>query len=75
MDIAIGMALMVNVKTLSAVCWNAPLSLTLMVKVYELATVGVPLSAPPDDRLSPAGKEPETTDHVYGVVPPVAVNV
>jgi hypothetical protein len=37
--------------------------------------MGVPLSTPAADQLSPAGREPELSDHVYGVVPPDAPKV
>ena len=67
--------LIVNANALSTVCRTAPLSLTLMVKLNEPAAVGVPLNMPPAVRVSPAGREPDSRDHVYGVVPPVAVNV
>jgi hypothetical protein len=47
---------------------------TVMGKV-PLA-VGVPLITPvAGARESPAGREPEEMDHVYGVVPPVAASV
>jgi len=35
----------------------------------------VPLSTPPLLNVIPAGKLPALIDHVYGVVPPVAVNI
>jgi hypothetical protein len=76
-DIVIGVigALIVMVNGFSAVCWRVPLSRTLIVKLNEPAALGVPLSEPPDVRVRPPGKDPEATDHVYGVVPFVAANV
>jgi hypothetical protein len=35
----------------------------------------VPLIAPPADTVSPAGNDPEGTDHEYPPVPPVAASV
>jgi hypothetical protein len=48
---------------------------TRTVKVEVPAVVGVPLIAPPVDRESPAGRDPEETDQLYGCVPPVAASV
>jgi hypothetical protein len=48
------------------------LSLTRTVKLDVSEVVGVPLIAPADDILIPSGKRPETTDHKYGPLPPVA---
>ncbi len=40
------------------------------------AAVGVPVIAPVDGvRANPAGRLPDTSDHVYGGVPPVAPSV
>lgn len=40
------------------------------------AAVGFPLIPPVDEfSVKPVGKVPEVSDHVYGMVPPVAVNV
>src|SRR5439155_27368562 len=49
------------------------LSLTWTLKVAVVAAVGVPLITPADSD-KPAGKVAGATDHVYGGVPPVAVN-
>jgi hypothetical protein len=76
----------VIVTTFAAVTiiWNVPvavaaglaLSLTLTLKVYAPAVIGIPVNAPPLDRLIPAGKvEPLAKLHAYGWVPPLAVNV
>jgi len=44
--------------------WSGdPLSLTVAVKVEPPAAVGVPEMTPVDERESPAGNEPEVTDH------------
>jgi hypothetical protein len=37
---------------------------TCTVKLYVFAVVGVPLSTPLEDKLSPGGSEPEITDQV-----------
>jgi hypothetical protein len=57
-----------------AVCGEEAESLTCGVNAKLPATVGVPLIAPDAESVSPAGNEPEATDHVYGVVPPVVCN-
>src|SRR5579863_3335805 len=50
-------------------------SFTATVKVLAPVPVGVPLMAPELlFKLSPAGKDPEAIDQVYGVVPPVAAS-
>ena len=46
-----------------------------MLKLNEPAAVGVPLNVPPAVKVSPPGREPDSRDHVYGVIPPVAVKV
>jgi hypothetical protein len=51
------------------------LSITRIVKLNEPAALGVPFNVPLDEKLRPAGKDPEANDHVYGDVPPFAVNV
>ena len=50
-------------------------SVTFAVKSKEPAAVGVPEIAPAPDIVNPFGKLPPETDHVYGVVPPVADSV
>jgi len=45
------------------------------VKTKTPAAVAVPLITPLGDSVRPSGNPPEARDHVYGVVPPVAVNV
>ena len=52
----------VKVKLLAAVCELA--SWTVAVNVEDPAVVGVPLITPPEERLSPAGSEPEVVDQV-----------
>lgn len=49
-------------------------SVTLTVKAYVAAVVGVPDSRPALDSVRPAGTVPTTTAYVYGAVPPVAEN-
>ncbi|HEY3838649.1 MAG TPA: hypothetical protein VGL72_18855 [Bryobacteraceae bacterium] len=50
------------------------LSVTLTVKLDDPVAVGVPEIVPPA-RLSPTGRDPAATDHVYGGDPPVALSV
>ena len=45
------------------------------VNVTGPAVVGVPVTAPPLEMLSPAGREPEEMVKVYGVLPPLPVTV
>jgi hypothetical protein len=56
-----------------AVVEAGALSVTLTVKLEGPAAVGVPEIVLPE-RLSPPGRAPVATDHVYGGVPPVALN-
>ena len=56
--------LIVKLKVLSAICAIIPLSFALTVKVKVAAAVGVPLSTPSAESLSPSGREPETSDHL-----------
>lgn len=47
-------------------------SVTVMVKSYVPATVGVPVIAPVDEfRVNPVGSVPIVVAYEYGVVPPV----
>ena len=63
-------------KALLADCWGLPASFTRAVKVKVPALVGVPDTAPASGiERHPAGRDPLAIDQVYGVVPPVAVNV
>jgi hypothetical protein len=49
-------------------------SVTSTVKAELPGTVGVPLMVPVElSSVRPAGKVPDCTDQVYGVVPPLAV--
>ena len=51
-------------------------SVTCTVKFVVPEAVGVPLMTPVEALMArPAGSEPTEIDHVYGVVPPVAVRV
>ena len=50
-------------------------SVTCTVKLAVPAAVGVPLRTPPLLKLNPAGKLPDASDQLYGVVPPVAAKV
>ena len=60
-----------------AVAVDPLLSVTLNVRgVFAAVSVGVPLICPVVGvNVSPPGRTPEVTAHVYGVVPPVAVRV
>ncbi len=49
--------------------------MTRIVKTKTPAAVAVPLITPLEDSARPSGNAPEVRDHVYGVVPPVAVNI
>jgi hypothetical protein len=54
----------------------ALLSITLTVKVLELAAVGVPEMTPVlDAKDSPGGTDPDVTDQLYGAIPPLADSV
>ena len=61
--------LIVREKDFVAVC--AKVSATRTVKFDKPAAVGVPLMVPPDESVTPAGSEPDSTDQEYGAVPPV----
>jgi hypothetical protein len=50
-------------------------SVTFAVKLKEPDAVGVPEIVPLADKPRPAGKAPEATLQLYGVVPPVAASV
>ena len=59
--------------SVSGVPWEP---VTFTVKLGAPAVVGVPLMTPVDEASErPAGSEPESIVHVYGVVPPVATTV
>ena len=55
--------------------YNPSLPVTATVNPKLPVVAGVPLSRPTLLKLRPAGKLPDTIDHVYGVAPPLAVNV
>ena len=46
---------MVRLKAFCAFCWAV--SVTRIVKLNEPSAEGVPLITPPDERLSPPGKD------------------
>ena len=50
-------------------------SVTCTVNVDGPTTVGVPDNAPDVASFTPAGSAPATSFHVYGDLPPTAVNV
>jgi hypothetical protein len=69
-----GAALTMMVSDLVAV--SALASVTLTVKVLVPVPAGVPEITPVvEASANPAGKVPEVTDQLYGVVPPVAASV
>jgi hypothetical protein len=45
------------------------------VKSAVPVVLGVPVIAPPEERLKPVGSSPELTVQEYGVVPPDALRV
>jgi hypothetical protein len=47
-----------------AVCCGDPLSVTVTAKLAVPLPVGVPEMPPPLDRLRPAGRLPDASDHV-----------
>ena len=51
------------------------LSATLTVKLEVPVAVGLPEMVPELLKLRPAGRLPEETDQVYGVLPPVAARL
>ena len=65
----------VRANSMDAVAWSA--SVTWIVKLAELAVVGMPLIAPvAGANVRPAGKvDPVLTAQVYGPTPPVSVKV
>ena len=54
------------------ICDGDPLSVTATTKFEDEVEVGVPEITPEGDRVSPVGRLPELTDHVYEAVPPLA---
>ena len=62
------------VSSFRTTCAGTLLSVARTVKVEFPVEFGLPLMTAPF-RDNPAGREPEAIDHVYGVVPPVAVSV
>jgi hypothetical protein len=58
-----------------AVCAGLLLSVAVTVKLVWPLAVGVPEITPLLERVSPAGRLPGATDHVYPAVPPLAESV
>ena len=52
----------------AATCCCAPLLVTWTVKLKIPSDEGVPLRRPPEDKVMPEGRFPETTDQVSGSV-------
>ena len=68
--------LITNVNAFWTVCLGELLSTTRTVKLKVPTVVGIPVSCPLDNNVTPRGKVPEANDQVYGVVEvPVALNV
>jgi hypothetical protein len=61
-------------KLAVAFCVGELESVALTVKENVPAVVGVPLICPELMSVSPAGKEPELSDQMYGAVPPLAAS-
>jgi hypothetical protein len=72
---AVTEAVTVMLRLAVAVCAGELESVTLTVNEEVPAVVGVPLITPEVLSVRPAGNEPELTDQVYGVVPPLAATV
>ena len=68
---------MVRDSVTEAVCAVVLESTTWNFSALSLAVdEGVPVSAPVEaSRETPAGRAPEVSDHLYGVVPPLAASV
>jgi hypothetical protein len=66
---------MVRLSTLVALWAGLPESVTRTVKLNAPLTVGIPEIIPPPLSVTPAGSVPLASDQVYGVTPPLAVNV
>ena len=66
---------MVIVKLALAVCAGLEESVTSMVNESDPTALGVPLIWPELFSARPAGKLPELSDQLYGVVPPLAASV
>jgi hypothetical protein len=67
----------VSVRLTLAVCAGDPASVTLNDSETAFAVAaGVPLITPVEEfNDKPLGNVPDVSVHVYGVVPPLAVNV
>ena len=63
------------VRALVATSGGCEESETDTVKLEVPALLGVPEITPPDDRVSPAGRDPEAMLHTYGAIPPLADRV
>ena len=67
-------AAMVMLRVAVALCAGELLSVTFTVNEDVPAVVGVPLICPELLSVKPVGKEPELSDQLYGVVPPLAAS-
>lgn len=70
-----GLGAIVIPIAVDAVWTGDPLSLTVAVKFDVPLAVGFPEMTPEAESVSPAGRLPEVTAHVYEGVPPLADNV
>ena len=66
--------IMLMLRLAVALCTGEVESVTFTVNDEVPAAVGVPLICPELPRVSPAGRVPELTDQLYGVVPPLAAS-
>ena len=64
----------VMLRFAAALCAGELESVTFTVNEAVPAVVGVPLICPELLKVRPAGREPELSDQLYGVVPPLAAN-
>src|SRR5689334_9985578 len=49
-------------------------SIAVTVKLTDPAAVGVPEITPPTESDSPAGSDPDVTDHVSAPIPPIVLS-
>ena len=67
-------AVTVMLRFAVALCAGELESVTLTVNEEVPAVVGVPLICPEPLSVKPAGREPEVSDQLYGVLPPLAAS-
>ena len=67
-------AVMAMLRLAVALCAGELESVTLTANEEVPAVVGVPLICPELLKVRPAGREPELSDQLYGVIPPLAAS-